>query len=570
MGMENIPRSASVNEIPDLVLKNANMLDVFTGQWKHTDIAISNGRVSGLGSYDLGRKTRDLKKARVIPGYIDAHVHIESSMLSLPAFAGATLPRGTTTVVADPHEIANVSGSAGLDYMISESKKVFSNIYFMIPSCVPATEMETSGASLSAVDIAPYFSLPQVLGLGEVMNYPGVISKDKILWAKIDAAKRAGKIIDGHAPGLCGKALCAYVAAGIRSDHECVSPAEAMEKIGAGMHVMVREGTGAKNLEALVPAITSKTEQWMMWCTDDRHPDDIYEEGHIDFIVKKAVSLGVDPVSAIRMATIYPAKYFGLNHLGAIAPGRRADLLIVSDPPALDVKEAYCAGKPVAEKGTLVFGVCMPEASLSPSSMNIEAGCPDFSIRAESENARIIQLVPGQIITECRTARLPAKNGLALADPEADILKIAVIERHHGTGNTGVGFVSGFGLRRGAIAQSIAHDSHNIIVCGVNDKDMKTAAMHVAKIGGGIAVADSGSVAASLPLPIAGLMSDRPLDQVYAKTKELKMAARSLGSNLPDPFMSLSFLALPVIPKLKITDRGLFDVKRFCHVPVFE
>jgi len=562
-------RAATGKTVPDLVLKNATVLDVFTGQWIKADIAIIDGCIAGVGSYDTGRKTRDLKKACVIPGFIDAHVHIESSMVSVPAFVGATAPHGTTTVVADPHEIANVLGTSGINYMLLESKKLLANIYFMIPSCVPATSMETSGATLSVEDIEPYFSHPKVLGLAEVMNYPGVINTDGQVLAKINAAADAGKIIDGHAPGLCGKDLCAYAAAGITSDHECVTPEEALEKIRAGMRVMVREGTGAKNLADLVPAINPQTSQWMMWCTDDRHPNDIQTEGHIDFIVKKAVFLGVNPVTAIQMATIRPAQYFGLHHLGAVAPGKQADLLIISEPPGLDVNEVYCAGKKVAESGTLMPDIRLPAPAPCPSPMRVDVNRVNFNVIAGQGKARVIRLVPGQIVTKCLMASLPEKNGLAMPDPGADIAKIAVVERHIGTGNIGVGFVSGFGLAHGAIAQSIAHDSHNIIVCGATDADMKAAVAAVVKMGGGIVVVDSGRTLSSLPLPIAGLMSNLPMGEVSRKMDGLNNTAKALGSKLSDPFMALSFLALPVIPKLKITDLGLFDVEKFCHVPVY-
>lgn len=554
---------------PDLVLRNAEVLDVFSGSTYKADIAICSDRIVGLGNY-RSKYEIDLRGLLVLPGFIDAHLHIESSMVSIPEFARAVLPRGTTTVVADPHEIANVLGTRGIDYMLEEASRVPLSIYFMLPSCVPATPFETSGAVLTASDLAGYVDRPEVLGLAEVMNFPGVIAGDEQLLAKIGMAISAGKVADGHAPGLSGEDLCAYIAAGISSDHECVSPSEAAEKITRGMHIMVREGTGAKNLESLLSAVTPQTSGRMMWCTDDRHPHDILDEGHIDFLIRKAVSLGLDPVTAVRMATINPAQYFGLRMLGAVACGYRADLVVTSSLERLDIKAVFCGGKLVAKDGSICDPDILSEAGQCPDTVFVDRNSLDFRVRAGSGKLNIIEIVENEIITRRKIADPLVENGFVVADITRDIAKLVVVERHHGTGNVGVGFVSGFKIRRGAIASSVAHDSHNIIACGINDNDIKAAVDCVARMKGGLAVIENGCEKATLALPIAGLMADLPLDAVRQRLDDLNRAAGDLGIGLSDPFMTLSFLALPVIPELKLTDKGLFDVTSFSFVGLFE
>jgi adenine deaminase len=541
---------------------------VFSGEIVCGHIAVSGGFIAGIGDYPA-RETVDLKNRYVCPGFIDAHVHIESSMTSVAQFANAVACRGTTTVVADPHEIANVMGAAGIDYMLRASENLPVNVFFTLPSCVPATTMETAGAVLDAKAIQPYLAHKRVVGLGEMMNFPGVLCQDAAVMRKINDAHDFHKPVDGHAPGLSGKALNAYIAAGILSDHECISADEAMEKLRAGMHIMIREGTGAKNLDALLPVVNEKTAHRIMWCTDDRHPDDICEQGHIDFMIQKAVAFGLSPVAALQIATHHPARYFGLNRLGAIAPGYKADMVVFSDIIRPAAESVYAGGILVAADGRLNPTVDFGKTLDCPSTMNVKSGSIDLTIKAEGDNIRVISLVPGQIITRRQIVPVNQVAGYAVADTDRDILKIAVIERHRGSGNIGKGFVSGFGLKKGAIAGSVAHDSHNIIVAGTNDNDMKTAVNRVIEMNGGLAAACDGKISAELPLPIAGLMSDQPMDIVRGKMDALIHAAHGFGSAVPDPFMTLSFLALPVIPELKLTDRGLFDVNQFQHVPLF-
>jgi len=434
---------------------------------------------------------------------------------------------------------------------------------------VPATNMETAGARLVAADLEPFFQDPRIVALGEMMNYPGVLNGDPEVLEKIDAARRHGRPVDGHAPGLSGKDLAVYVAAGISSDHECTAAAEALEKLATGMHIMIREGTGARNLAALLPVVTERNARRLMWCTDDRHPHDLLEEGHIDSIVAAAIRGGVDPVTAIRMATLNPAERFGLTHLGAVAPGRQADLVVFSDPSRLRIEAVYVRGELVARGGRLVDGIGIPPSLPTPPSMNVRLEGLDFGLAAAGRRLRVIDLIPDQILTRQSTESAPVEDGRLVSDPSRDLLKIAVLERHSGSGRIGLGVVRGFGLRQGALASSVAHDSHNIVVVGVTDADMRAAVAEVAAMGGGIAVAAGDRIVARLPLPVAGLMSLEPVQAVSAAMDRLVQAAHEMGSALKDPFMTLSFLALPVIPELKITDRGLVDVLQFRHVGLF-
>ena len=565
--MKNMIKSARGRKPVDLVLANARIINVFSGEIFAGDIAVAHGCIVGFGSYEA-KKTVDMGGRFVAPGFIDAHVHIESSMTGITEFARAVVACGTTTVVADPHEIANVLGTEGIDYMLRSSQGQPVNIYFTLPSCVPATNMETSGAALTAEDLLPFMGHDQMLALAEIMNYPGVIHEDPEVLKKIEMAKTGRKPVDGHAPGLSGHDLCAYISAGISSDHECTTEREAKEKLDLGMHIMIREGTAAKNLEALLPVVTERTARRMMWCTDDRHPQDILE-GHIDSMVRKAIGAGLDPVIAIQMATINPAEYFRIKTVGAIAPGRKADLVVFSDLDSPYMEAVYSGGVLVAEHGKMSPDIAPPEPVLIPPSMNVDTQQIDLSIPAANKRIRVMDIVPDQIITGQFIMEATIWQGKAVADISRDLLKITVIERHTGSGNVGKGFVRGFGLKRGAIASSVAHDSHNIIVVGTNDEDMHAAIRAIVEMGGGLAAVYDKKVCADLALPIAGLMSLEPIPAVRDKIDRLIHAARELGVTLHDPFMTLSFLALPVIPELKITDKGLVDVTRFKIVSLF-
>jgi adenine deaminase len=552
----------------DLLIRNTRLVNVFAGEVIDCDIAVVDGYVAGFGACDA-RRTVDLQNRYLAPGFIDAHVHIESAMVGPAQFARAVLPRGTTAVVADPHEIANVRGLDGIAYMLDASRHLALSVFFSLPSCVPATPLESAGAVLEADALAPLMTHPRVVALGEMMNFPGVISGDSGVLAKLDLAAGAGKPVDGHAPGVRGRALNAYLAAGIGSDHECTSIAEAAEKLAGGMYIMVREGSGARNLDALLPLITPRSARRMMWCTDDRHPHDLLAEGHIDGMVRRAVRAGLDPVTAIQMATLNPADYFGLKALGAVAPGRRADFVILDDLADPVVRQVYAAGRQVAEDGVLIDAAVPEKMHAAPSRLNVDPLALDFSIPARGRTMRVIEAVPDQIVTRAAVDAPTIRDGLAVADPRRDLLKIVVVERHHATGRMGRGFIRGFGLTRGALAATVAHDSHNLIAVGAVDADLRAAAAHLVSLGGGLVVVADGRVTADLPLPIAGLMSDRPVEAVRDRLDDLLAAARQLGCLLPDPFMTLSFMALPVIPALKLTDRGLVDVERFEIVPLF-
>jgi adenine deaminase len=568
MPLNEIIRAAHGEKPVDLLLTNSQVVNVFSGEIMPEAIAISNGVIVGFGQYEA-EKTVDLNGRYVAPGFIDSHVHIESSMTCVSEFARAVLVNGTTTVAADPHEIANVLGSAGIEYMLQSAEKQPINIYFTLPSCVPATDMETAGARLTAEDLQPFLKNDRIVALAEMMNYPGVIYRDPEVLAKINSARRQKKPIDGHGPGLKGKPLYAYISAGIQSDHECNTAQEAKEKLMAGMHIMIRQGTGAKNLQALLPVVNEKTAKRMMWCTDDRHPHDLLAEGHIDSIVREAIESGLNAVLAIQMATLNPAEYFGLQHLGAIAPGKQADLVVFEDLKKPIIEQVYCRGTLAAEKGNVRPEIQAPVSAAVPYSMNVDLQRVDFTIPAEKNRARVIQIVPDQLITHQRIEQIPVKDNRALSDPARDLLKIMVVERHKGTGNIGKGYVSGFGLKRGALASSVAHDSHNIIIVGTTDADMQAALDAVVTMGGGLAATMDGRLLAGLALPIAGLMSLEPVRTVRDQLDHLIKIAHDMGTVLKDPFMTLSFLALPVIPELKITDKGLIDVNRFEAVSLF-
>jgi adenine deaminase len=551
----------------DLVLRNARIVNVFSAEIYRGNIAIWGGRIAGIGDY-RGKREIDLAGRYVLPGLIDGHMHVESAMVTVQEFARSVVPRGTTSVICDPHEIANVHGLEGIHYILNTAKYSPVNIYVMLSSCVPATEFETSGANLRGFDLYPLLREKWVLGLGEMMNYPGVLLEDEGLLDKISMT--SNKRIDGHAPGLTGRDLNAYVAAGVTSDHESTSIREVIEKLRLGMYIMIREGSVTKNLRDLLPAVTSDNLSRCFFVTDDRHPKDLLEKGHIDHMVKVAVREGLDPVSAIRLATINTAQYFGLNDLGAIAPGYVADLVVVDSLKRFTVRTVFKSGKIVAEDGEMVVSRPRIPDVILRSSINIKWLAPeDFDIRAEGKRVRVINIIPDQITTRSTVERAKIENGMLVADAERDLLKIAVVERHQASDNIGLGVVRGFGLRKGAIASSVSHDSHNIVVVGTSSEDMMAAVVEISKMKGGLSVVRDGKLVAGLSLPIAGLMSDLTLPKVVEGLNEVRRAARRLGSGLDDPFMAMSFLALPVIPELKLTDRGLVDVNAFAFTKLF-
>jgi len=560
---------AARREIPaDLVLKEGKVINVFSGEVQERDVALYDGVVVGLGPAYEGNEEISLKGKWVIPGLIDAHLHIESSMLLPSRLAAALLPHGTTTLVADPHEIGNVMGIEGIKFMIKESASLPLDIFFMAPSCIPATHLETAGARLAASDLAVLKRETRVLGLAEMMNFPGVLMGTPEVLEKL--ALFGDKIIDGHAPSLTGYDLQAYVAAGMRSDHETTDRIEGMEKLNSGMMIMIREGTTAKNLEDLLPLVTTENARRFCFVSDDLHPQEIQRRGHLDFILRKAMNLGLDPVLAIQMATLNPAEYFGFKDRGAVAPGFRADLLVLTDLERFELERVFKGGKLVAHGGKLMDFPSADEESFQLRSMNVAPlTWESFRIPHEDRRARVIELIPGQILTHIRYEYIKSENGWVKSDIERDILKLAVVERHKATGNIGLGLVMGFGLDEGALASSVAHDSHNLIAVGVDDHEIWQSIEEVKQMGGGMAVVNDGKVLAKVPLEVAGLMSRESLEGLTEKLDGANRAASSLGCTVPEPFMSLSFLALPVIPELKLTDLGLVDVEKFSLVSLF-
>jgi len=558
--------AARGDEPSDLVLRNARLVNVASGEVHPADLAIHGRHFAGIGPGYRGREEADLGGAFVAPGFIDAHVHVESAMVPPSEFARLVVPRGVTAAVSDPHEIANVKGIEGIRFMLQDARRSPLAMYVNASSCVPATDLGTAGARLGAEDLEALLAEPEVLGLAEVMNYPGVVHADPAVLAKLNAFR--GRPIDGHCPGLSGHALNAYVAAGIESDHECVSLEEAREKLRLGMTIFLREATNAKNLKALLPLVGPGAERRLCLCTDDRQVPDLVEEGSIDHLLRMAIAGGVDPVVAIRMATLNVAERFRLPDRGLVAPGRLADLVVFRDLRAPRAEAVYAAGRLVARDGKLL-APREPAAGAFPDTVRVDWARISLAIPAEGRRVRVIGVVPDQIVTEHLTLDARIEGGEAVADPARDLLKMVVIERHSGSGRVGKGFVKGLGLRRGAIAGTVAHDHHNLVAIGADDRSLLAAARAVADAGGGLAAADGEEVLAVLPLPIGGLMSDRPYEEVGNGLAALLAAAARLGATARDPFMAMSFLALEVIPALKLTDQGLVDVERFAPVPLF-
>ncbi len=566
MSLEYLLKVADGREKADILVKNAEIVNVFSGETIRDHVAIAKDKIVGFGEYSA-HKEIDLEGKYLCPGLIDGHVHIESSLLSVPEYARAVVPLGTTTVIADPHEIANVLGLDGIRYMLDSSRNLPLDINIMLPSCVPATQLETTGARLNASDLSLLMGEERILGVGEVMNFPSVLKGDSGTLEKIAIAGR--RVVEGHAPGLSGKHLSAYISVGIRSDHECTSIEEAAEKLRKGMHIMIRESSPARNLKALLPLVNPKNSRRFSFVSDDRHPIDLVEEGHIDYMVRTAVKMGVDMVSAVQMATINTAEYFKLDNIGAVAPGYQADLIVFDTPRNFKVLKVIKKGKIVAEKGCLIAFLEASEVHLRSSINVARLTTKSLSIKAEGRQIRVIEVIPDQIVTKETIEKAAVKNRQVISDPDRDLLKIAVLERHLASGNIGLGIVKGFGLKNGAIASSVAHDSHNLVVVGTNDEDMICAIEEIIKMRGGLVAVADGDLLSALSLEIAGLMSSEPFAKVEDKIRQLASVAKQMGCRLKRPFMTLSFMALSVIPELKLTDKGLVDVNQFSIVPLF-
>lgn len=550
-----------------LVFKNINVVNVFTEEIYKADVAIHDGYIAGIGEYS-GAEELDMEGRYICPGFIDGHVHIESSMVTPAEFARAVMPRGTMTVIADPHEIANVKGIAGIKYIIEGSVNLPLDVFIMLPSCVPATPFENSGSVLKAEDLLELINNPRVLGLGELMDFQSIITCEKNIINKIVLAKNAHKMMDGHAPGIDGKELNAYILPGVRTEHECSTAKEAIERLRLGMFIMLREGSAARNVVDLLPAVNEATLNRCLFCTDDRQPEDILKHGHIDNNIRIAVKNGIKPIKAIQMATINAARCYNLQNIGAIAPGYKANLLILNDLESIDIYQVYKKGKLVAENGEALFSTRSINDSRMRNSVNINKLEQDsFNLDVTERETNVIGLMPHSLVTKKLRLKVSYNKNIYTDESGDKLLKIAVVERHHKTGNIGLGLVKGMGLQNGAIASSIAHDSHNIVVIGDNDMDMQVAVNHLQSIGGGICIASEGSIKHSLELPIAGLISDLSLEEVLNRLKVMLEDAYSMGvSKEYDPFMTLAFLALPVIPELKITDLGLFDTTEYRFV----
>ena len=561
MALEDIIKTAKGENKADLVIKNAQIVNVLSEEIYIADVAIKDGIIAGVGTGYIGEKEIDAKGKYLSPSFIDGHVHIESSMLLPSEFAKMVVPSGTTTVVADPHEISNIIGLHGISFMREASKELPLDVYMMLPSCVPASPYETSGFELNSYDLAMLIDSPWVLGIAEMMNFPGVVNLDSEVLSKIKLGLEKRKRIDGHAPYLSNKDLCAYVAAGVSSDHECTNPNEAIEKLRLGMYIMVREGSAAKDLDALVPVLKECPTRKCIFVTDDRYPSALKE--HINMMVRRAVEQGVAPIKAIQMASINTAEYFGLKNLGAIAPGYRADMLLLDDLIDFRPNMVIKNGEPVAQEGKMIVDIKKKTLSSLRGTVNIRwLDKEDLKIQAKSNKVKTIEVTDGQLVTKCVEANVNIEDGYAVSNLDEDVVKILVIERHKASGNIGKGFVKGFGLKSGAIASTVAHDSHNMIVIGTNDDDMLKAIKELVKSQGGKVIVKNGEVVAKLELPIAGLMSEESAETVINKGGELKQGEKIVGCSLNEPFMTMAFLSLSVIPEIKLTDKGLMDVMK--------
>ena len=553
------------DEPADLVLRGGRLVNVLSGEIQETAVAIHGGLIAGLGGYEEGRETVDLDHAYLAPSYIEGHMHVETTLLTPHELARAACARGTGTLVCDPHEIANVLGVRGIEWMLGAGEGAPAELLYTAPSCVPVSAMETAGSAIGEAEVAALLEDERVVGLAEVMNFPGAVAGDAGVLGKLGAAK--GYPVDGHAPGLSGRALNAYVAAGPGSEHEATALEEGREKLRLGMRVMMREGTPAKDLRALLPLVTPSTERRLLMVNDDVSVADLMDRGHLDHHLRLAVAAGVDPITALRMVTLNVAEWFELEDRGAIAPGLRADLVVLRDLEGFETLRTYQAGRLVAREGRCLREYRSPPG-LGPT-VRVDWDAADLSLPVHGKRARVIGVVPGQVLTRALLETPSAEDGLAVADPSRDLLKLAVVERHTGRSTTAVALVRGLGLERGALASSVAHDHHNVMLTGTDDADMLLAGREVGRLGGGFVVAAEGEVLASVALPIAGLMSPAPFAEVRTRYDRVLEAARSLGCHLDDPFMTLSFLGLCVIPELKLTDKGLVDVARFELVSPF-
>lgn len=554
------------------LFKNGTIINVFTNSLQKVNVLIEDKKIIGVGEYtdSDADKVVDVTGKYICPGFIDGHIHIESTMLTPSELAKVSLPHGTTSIMADPHEIANVCGSYGIAYMLEMSENIPLHVNIMLPSCVPATPFDESGAVLNAENLEAFYNHKRVLGLAEMMNYPGVIFGDQSVLEKISSCRKFKDHVDGHAPLLSGKDLDKYISYGISTDHETTSAEEAKERITKGQWIMIREGTAAKNLHSLLPIFEEPWCRRAILCTDDRHPADLINEGHIDHIIRLAVKEGVDPINAIRMATIQAAQCFGLSYVGAIAPGYCADILILNDLNSIDICDVYSDGTLAVNNGSILpFKEPIPDVQRNKA-VRFSFNMPKLKVvsfmipEIGKKNCRVIDVLPGSLLTNELIEEIDFDNGKNGIDVDRDILKLAVCERHQGTRHIGLGYIHGIGLKNGAIASSISHDSHNLIVIGTNDKDMITVANHVRKISGGLAVCVDGKIVADMPLPLAGLMTDKPAEIIAKQNEELRLKVREIGVNENiEPFMNMAFVSLPVIPSLKMSTTGLVDVNKF-------
>jgi len=560
MSLSDLIAVARGDKAADLVLKNAGIINVFTTGIEKGNVAIYDGRIAGIGDYTKAKEVIDLKGDYLSPGFINGHIHIESSMLHPAQYARAVVPHGVTSISTDLHEITNVSGFDGIRFVMDCARNLPLDIYFQAASCVPATHMETSGASIGAAEIKKLLKWKDNIGVGEMMNYPGVINAFKPVIDEIEAAR--GHVIAGHAPGLSGRQLNAYISAGIYSDHETTEMEEGREKLARGLNLMIREGTSEKNLATLLPLVTEKTWHRCMFVVDDRSCSDLLSDGDVDAVVRKAIRLGLDPIRAIQLVTVIPSNYFRLHDLGRIAPGARANLVTIKNLKKLDIDMVFFNGRLVAKAGKYLGPVAEKTPSRLLKTVNIKPfSLKNLELKITRSQFPAIEIIPGQIVTKKRMVTLP--KGIFKPDTAKDLLKAVVVERHKATGNIGIGIVKGFGLKSGAIASTIAHDSHNVVVVGASDKDIYAAVKAIEEMHGGLAVVRDGKAIATLPLPVAGLLSLDPAEKVSARYDKVEKVAATLGKLPPAPFAILSFLALPVIPELRLTDMGIVDVLQF-------